>query len=129
MNAHEAISYLLKIQSQAHGKVYDGMLLLSHQLSQELLYIEPFQFFFGKIHQRFFISSICVIKIKLYEGFGASFFDMVNESLFIIPIFCCFCLFCCMFIEVGLSPPKKIYFYLLQWRLFRNDEKCFLFHL
>ena len=30
--------------------------------------------------------------------------------------------------KVGLSPSKKI-FYLLQWKPFNNDEKCFLFHL
>ena len=25
--------------------------------------------------------------------------------------------------------PKKIFFFLLQWKPFKNDEKCFLFHL
>ena len=28
----------------------------------------------------------------------------------------------------GLSPSKKSLFYLLQWKDFKNDEKCFLFH-
>ena len=31
--------------------------------------------------------------------------------------------------KVGLSPPKQNSFYLLQWKPFKNDEKCFLFHL
>ena len=31
-------------------------------------------------------------------------------------------------IKVGLSTFKKIGF-LLQWKLFKNNEKCFLFHL
>ena len=30
-------------------------------------------------------------------------------------------------VKVGLSPTKK--FCLLQWKSFKNDEKCFLFHL
>ena len=33
-----------------------------------------------------------------------------------------------MFIKVGLSPSKKILFYLLRRKLFKNDYKCFLFH-
>ena len=32
-------------------------------------------------------------------------------------------------IKVGLSPSKKNSFYLLQQNPFKNDEKCFLFHL
>ena len=31
--------------------------------------------------------------------------------------------------KVELSPSKKISFYLLQWKPFKNNEKCFLFHL
>ena len=31
------------------------------------------------------------------------------------------------FFKGGLSPSKKIY--LLHWKHFKNDEKCFLFHL
>ena len=31
-------------------------------------------------------------------------------------------------IKVELSPSKKHLCYLLHWRLFKNDEKCFLFH-
>ena len=31
--------------------------------------------------------------------------------------------------KVRLSPSKKIYFYLHQLKPFKNDEKCFLFHL
>ena len=31
--------------------------------------------------------------------------------------------------KVGLSPSKKNYFCLLQWKPFKNDGKCFLFHL
>ena len=31
--------------------------------------------------------------------------------------------------KVGLSPSKKILFYLLHWNPFKNDEKCILFHL
>ena len=31
-------------------------------------------------------------------------------------------------IKVGFSPSKKT-FYLLQWKHFKNDEKCFLFRL
>ena len=31
--------------------------------------------------------------------------------------------------KVGLSPSKKNFFYLLQWRPFKQDKKCFLFHL
>ena len=27
-------------------------------------------------------------------------------------------------VKVGLSPPKKL-FYLLQWKSFKSDEKCF----
>ena len=30
-------------------------------------------------------------------------------------------------IKVGLSPSKKNLFYLLQWKPFKNGEKCFLF--
>ena len=32
-------------------------------------------------------------------------------------------------LKVGLSPSKRIYFYLLKWKLFKNDKKYFLFHL
>ena len=32
-------------------------------------------------------------------------------------------------IKVGLSPSIKNCSYLLQWKPFKNDEKCFLFHL
>ena len=32
------------------------------------------------------------------------------------------------FLKVGLPPLKNNYF-LLQWKPFRNNEKCFLFHL
>ena len=32
-------------------------------------------------------------------------------------------------LKVGPSPSKKNSFYLLQWKSFKNDEKCFLFHL
>ena len=32
-------------------------------------------------------------------------------------------------LKVGLPPSKKIYFYLLQWRPFKNDEKSLLIHL
>ena len=32
-------------------------------------------------------------------------------------------------IKVGLSPSKKNYFYLLQWKPFNNDEKSFFFIL
>ena len=32
-------------------------------------------------------------------------------------------------LTIGLSPSKKIHFYLLQWKPFKSDEKCFLFHL
>ena len=31
-------------------------------------------------------------------------------------------------VKVGLSIPNKM-FYLLQWKPFKNDHKCFLFHL
>ena len=31
--------------------------------------------------------------------------------------------------KVGLSPSKKNSFCLLQWKPFKNDGKCFLFHL
>ena len=31
--------------------------------------------------------------------------------------------------KVGLPPSKKIHLYLLQLKPFKNDEKCFLFHL
>ena len=31
--------------------------------------------------------------------------------------------------KVRLSPSKNISFYLLQWKPFKNDEKCSLFHL
>ena len=31
--------------------------------------------------------------------------------------------------KVGLSSSKKNYFYLLQWKHFKNDEKSFLFRL
>ena len=31
--------------------------------------------------------------------------------------------------KVRLSPSKKIYFYLLQWKPFKDDEKWFLLHL
>ena len=34
-----------------------------------------------------------------------------------------------MLIKIGLSPSKKISVYLLQCKLFKNDEKCFLFQL
>ena len=33
-----------------------------------------------------------------------------------------------MYHKVGLLPSKKL-FYLLQWKPFKNDEKCFSFHL
>ena len=32
-------------------------------------------------------------------------------------------------VKVGLSPSKQNYFYLLQWKHFKNDGKWFLFHL
>ena len=32
-------------------------------------------------------------------------------------------------LKVGLSPSKKTSFYFLQWKPFKNDEKCFLFYL
>ena len=32
-------------------------------------------------------------------------------------------------IKVGLSPFKKVFFYLLQWKPFKNNEKGFLFYL
>ena len=32
-------------------------------------------------------------------------------------------------LKVGLSSSQKIPIYLLQWKAFKNDEKCFLFHL
>ena len=32
-------------------------------------------------------------------------------------------------IKVGLSPSKNIFGYLLDWKPFKSDEKCFLFHL
>ena len=32
-------------------------------------------------------------------------------------------------LEVRPSPSTKKLFYLLQWKTFINDEKCFLFHL
>ena len=31
-------------------------------------------------------------------------------------------------LKVGLSSSKKKLFYLIQWKPFKNDEKCFLFH-
>ena len=31
--------------------------------------------------------------------------------------------------KFGLSPSKKKMFYLIQWKSFKNDEKCFLFYL
>ena len=31
-------------------------------------------------------------------------------------------------LKVGLSPSKKKLFYLLQWKSFKSDKKCFLFH-
>ena len=34
-----------------------------------------------------------------------------------------------VFIKVGSSTSKKKLFYLLQWNLFKHDEKFFLFHL
>ena len=33
------------------------------------------------------------------------------------------------YFKVGLSTFKKKMFYLLQWKPFKNDKKCFLFHL
>ena len=32
-------------------------------------------------------------------------------------------------LKVGLSPSKINLIYLLKWKPFKNDEKCFLFHL
>ena len=32
-------------------------------------------------------------------------------------------------LKVRLSPSKKVFYYLLQRKPFKNDEKCFLFHL
>ena len=32
-------------------------------------------------------------------------------------------------LTVGLSPSKKKLFYVLQWKYFKNDEKCFIIHL
>ena len=32
-------------------------------------------------------------------------------------------------LKVGLSPSKKKLCYLLDWKSYKNDEKCFLFHL
>ena len=32
-------------------------------------------------------------------------------------------------IKVGLSPSIKKWFYLLQWKTFKNDKRCFLFYL
>ena len=31
--------------------------------------------------------------------------------------------------KIGLSPSKQNSFYFLQWKSFKNDEKCFLFYL
>ena len=31
--------------------------------------------------------------------------------------------------KVGFSPSKKNWFYLLRWKPFKNEEKCFYFHL
>ena len=41
------------------------------------------------------------------------------------------CFFVCFYImfKVGLSPSRQNYFYLLQWKHFKNKEKWFLFHL
>ena len=46
------------------------------------------------------------------------------------PTLCC-CFTWIVFFEckVELSPSKKISIYLLQWKSFKNYEKCFLFHL
>ena len=33
------------------------------------------------------------------------------------------------FSQVGVSPPKKYLCYLLHWKAFQDDGKCFLFHL
>ena len=33
------------------------------------------------------------------------------------------------YFKAGLLPSKKISFYLLQWKLFKNDEKCLSFYL
>ena len=54
--------------------------------------------------------------------------------VFIILINFIFCVIinigiCSYILKVGLSPSKKKYFYLLEWKPFKNDEKCFLFHL
>ena len=38
------------------------------------------------------------------------------------------CVWYQMHLKVGLSPSKKL-FYLLHWKPFKNDEKCFLFHI
>ena len=32
-------------------------------------------------------------------------------------------------VKVGLLPSEKKNFYLFQWKPFKNNEKCFLFHL
>ena len=32
-------------------------------------------------------------------------------------------------VKVGLSPSKNFLLYLLHWKPFKKDEKCFLFHL
>ena len=34
-----------------------------------------------------------------------------------------------IFTYIGLSLSKKSWFYLLQWKAFKNDEKSFLFHV
>ena len=64
-------------------------------------------------------------------------FDWIVNSLIVHNLLCCVTVFCSywqMFFKLGdlkveVSPSKKKLGYLLDWKLFKNDEKCFLFHL
>ena len=57
---------------------------------------------------------------KITSSFGAQIWHLVVDQVNNILIF---------EFRVGLLPSKKTLFYLLQWQPFKNDEKCFLFHL
>ena len=76
-------------------------------------------------HQRtpiinLFHSDFCFIHFFYYQFFWCKFLSFSRDNEIIIPAFISF--------KDGLSPCKKNLHYLLHWKPFKNDGKCFSFH-
>ena len=89
--------------------------------NNRVFYIK-FDFFFEKRLFLIYFKNSFKIFLKYFFSYNSSvYFENIvvcNEPLSIWE-----------FIKVGLSPSRKISFYLLQKKPFKNDEKCFLFYL